>query len=57
MPNMTYAAIICLICSHSWLRPTDTSCAPCVAADAEDDEAEDVEGGELWDLTRPLEGL
>eukprot|EP00931_Biecheleriopsis_adriatica_P100687 TRINITY_DN75945_c0_g1_i1.p1 TRINITY_DN75945_c0_g1~~TRINITY_DN75945_c0_g1_i1.p1 ORF type:complete len:864 (-),score=160.53 TRINITY_DN75945_c0_g1_i1:96-2621(-) len=38
----------------------DGSCAPCVAADGEEDEDEEEEASsskaQLWDLTRPLEG-
>lgn len=37
-------------------EPVDDSCAPCVAADGEDDEEEEETKGQLWDLTRPLEG-
>eukprot|EP00913_Durusdinium_trenchii_P012282 g11532.t1 len=46
-------------------EPSDSSCAPCVAADGEEDDEEirpcsyfeepDAQG-QLWDLTRPLEG-
>ncbi|CAK9050090.1 unnamed protein product, partial [Durusdinium trenchii] len=37
-------------------EPSDSSCAPCVAADGEEDDEEPDAQGQLWDLTRPLEG-
>jgi len=45
----------------AYTEPVDAACTPCVAADGEDDEDEDEDGGgenegQLWDLTRPLEG-
>jgi len=47
-------AVVALV---EYTEPVDDTCAPCVAADAEDDEEEESESkGQLWDLTRPLEG-
>lgn len=47
-------AVVALV---EYTEPVDDSCAPCVAADGEDDEEEEEETkGQLWDLTRPLEG-
>eukprot|EP00435_Cladocopium_sp_Y103_P075009 s59_g53.t1 len=46
-------AVVALV---EYTEPMDESCAPCVAADGEDDEEEEESQGQLWDLTRPLEG-
>lgn len=46
-------AVVALV---EFTEPVDDSCAPCVAADGEDDEEEEETKGQLWDLTRPLEG-
>jgi len=46
-------AVVALV---EFTEPVDDSCAPCVAADGEDDEEEEETQGQLWDLTRPLEG-
>ncbi|CAJ1450212.1 unnamed protein product, partial [Effrenium voratum] len=51
--GLANSSVVALV---EYLEPVDASCAPCVAADGEEDEEDSESVAQLWDLTRPLEG-